>query len=378
MSFSSWKGIFKALKAQYQQQLINARLWLATTTDAEQRETTEKYIAQLDDPYANGYCVGLRRRLCGEVAEVDSLRSNLNNMRDTNVTPDDHVRVARKVLETNTLEIAARSLTLWNWLFPTGLRGHSFANARLGHLSHTYTLYTGRPHTTEPRVFSFNTWRDKTNPVGKRVEKGVLVQANPLTCPIFSLGVWFFYTWQIAAHSFPDLLGKTWHAIPVLWSSQSKGKALHTASHRNVLTNAYNSLHSTLSCKLHAGRQAIYKFLQGDPKISFTDLHGHVGISVSKTGDHYRIPQLEVPLPAELEGMVYPELNSARARVNKSRRGDKASRAFADTLTRIRRVFLAGCPILQRMFPRFGKYRLFGLLHVLLSIQLAVSLSRIC
>ena len=132
----------------------------------------------------------------------------MNSIRRTDITPDDHRNVAIKIMSTNGLGEAIRTLVLWSWIAATGVRGGSFAPAKLGHFSCSKVLFSGRAHTSELRAVAFNTFGDKTRRRGQRIEKAVVAQGpdNVLTCPIFWLGCFLYYTWQAVARPFVNLL----------------------------------------------------------------------------------------------------------------------------------------------------------------------------
>lgn len=171
------------------------------------------------------------------------------------------------------------------------------------------------------------------------------------------------------------MLGTEWYTIPLLWSPQNPAKSLHTNSHRSIITKAYDALQLALDVSLHAGRHLVSKVLQSDPLVSALDTMTHIGWSISgafrsymnpnsvapllkaarfSVDSDYRLSQLEVPVPPAVEQAVFPALDGMRVQLAANAASDQAASAFGETLTYIRRVFLAGSALLQRIYPFFG------------------------
>ena len=169
MSQSEFNMQFKALKALFLDQKAEAQIGLARATSDAERAKHADVLSKLNDPMADGYSLSLREELIASTPEA--LRGQLNSIRRTDITPDDHRNVAIKIMSTNGPCEAIRTLVLWSWIGVTGLRGGSFAPAKLGHFSYSKVLYSGCAHSSPLRGFAYNTFGDKTRRRGERIER---------------------------------------------------------------------------------------------------------------------------------------------------------------------------------------------------------------
>ena len=115
--------------------------------------------------------------------------------------------------------------------------------------------------------------------------------------------------------------------------------------------------------------------MQEDPNISEVTAKVHGGWSVGRAADSYtdplsarsilklgrfdpvglyRLAQLEVEQPEALLRAIFPLVDVYAARLAADATADKAAKAMCGTIDYIRRVLLAGLPILQRKLSYFG------------------------
>lgn len=148
------------------------------------------------------------------------------------------------------------------------MRGFAFEEARLRQFAYSEVKPMLRIHPTPVRMYKYVYWMDKDRKDGACIERGVIAQADGLTCPVFWFTANLFVQTHILGLPFPDfdlyLTGATqeqdWTDRPVLIHASNPTKPITIGTHRAHVTTAYKSLNLQLDVCMYVCTRASANF----------------------------------------------------------------------------------------------------------------------